>query len=53
VPEQVISLPLPASPGNLLVTAISLEYFSVKNGLMQKIMKKAFMPAGVVSAMYV
>ena len=51
VPEQVISLPLPASRGNLQVTAISVEYFSVKNGLMQKIMKKAFMPAGVVSAM--
>jgi hypothetical protein len=51
VPEQVISLPLPASRGNLQVTAISVEYFSVKNGLMQKIIKKAFMPAGVVSAM--
>ena len=52
VPEQVVSLPLPASTGNLVVTAISLEYFSVKNGYPQKIVKKAFMPAGVVSAMY-
>ena len=52
VPEHVVSLPLSVSPGNLVVTAVYLEYFSVKNGLMQKIAKKAFMPAGVVSAMY-
>jgi hypothetical protein len=52
VPEQIVSLPLPASTGDLVVTAISLEYFSVKNGYPQKIVKKAFMPAGVVSAVY-
>ena len=52
VPEQLISLPLPATTGNLVVTAVSLEYFSVKNGYPEKIVKKAFMPAGVVSAMY-
>jgi hypothetical protein len=52
VPEQVVSLPLPASAGNLVVTAISLEYNLVKNGQIQKTANKAFMPAGVVSAMY-
>jgi hypothetical protein len=52
VPEQVISLPVPARPGNLVVTAVSLEYFSIKNGVRQKTTNKAFMPAGVVSAMY-
>jgi len=52
VPEQIISLPLPTSKGNVVVTAISLEYFFVKNGYPQKIVKKAFMPAGVVRAMY-
>lgn len=52
VPEQVVSLPLPATTGNLVVTAVSLEYLCVKNGYPQKIVKKAFMPAGVVSAMY-
>jgi hypothetical protein len=52
VPEQVVSMPLPASRGNLLVTAVSLEYFSVKDGLEKKIVNKAFMPAGMVSAMY-
>jgi hypothetical protein len=53
VPEQVVSLSLPVITGNLVVTAISLEYFSVKNGYPQKIVKKAFMPAGVVSAIYI
>ena len=52
VPEQLISLPLPTTAGNLVVTAISLEYFSFKNGLLQRTANKAFMPAGVVSAIY-
>jgi hypothetical protein len=52
VPEQIVSMPLATSPKNLVVTAVSLEYFSVKSGYPQKIVKKAFMPAGVVSAMY-
>lgn len=52
VPERVVSLPLPTSTGNLVVTAISLEYHFLKNGYVQKTANKVFMPAGVVSAMY-
>jgi hypothetical protein len=52
VPEQVVSLPMPASAGSLVVTAISLEYNLLKNGYVQQTANKAFMPAGVVSAMY-
>ena len=52
IPEQIVSLPMPTPAGSLAVTAISLEYYSAKNGHRQKMANKAFMPAGVVSAMY-
>ena len=52
VPEQIISLSLPTAAGSMVVTAISLEYNFVKNGHLRKTVNKAFMPAGIVSAMY-
>lgn len=52
VTEQIVSLPVPTSAGSLVVTAISLEYNSIKNGHLEKTKNKAFMPSGMVSAMY-
>ena len=52
VPEQIVSLPVPTSAGSLIATAISFEYNFVKNGCLEKSRNKAFMPSGVVSAMY-
>jgi hypothetical protein len=52
VPEQIISLPIPTPSQTLIVTAVSLEYYFNKNGYLQKSVNKAFMPAGIVKAMY-
>ncbi len=52
VPEQVVCLPIPTPAESLAVTAILLEYYSVKNGHLQKMTNKAFMPAGMVNAKY-
>ena len=52
VPAQIVSLPLEMPAGSLVITAISLEYKYIKNGHLQKTANKAFMPAGIVSAMY-
>jgi len=53
VPARIISLPTPTPSGSLIVTGVSLEYYFTKNGQLQKSMNKAFMPAGIVKAMYV
>ncbi len=53
VPAQVIQMPLPTPQGSVIVTAISLEYNMIKNGHEAPVKKKAFMPSGIVSAMYV
>jgi hypothetical protein len=53
VPAQILSLPTPTPPGSLIVTGVSLEYYFNKNGHLQKSTNKAFMPAGIVKAMYV
>ena len=52
VPEQILLLPTPTPSGSLIITAVSLEYYFNKNGHLQKSMNKAFMPAGIVKAMY-
>lgn len=52
VPAQIISLPTPTPSQTLIVTAVSLEYYFNKNDQLQKSMNKAFMPAGIVKAMY-
>lgn len=52
VPEQTVLLPLATPAGSLVVTAISIEYNYMKNGCLQKTTNKAFMPAGIVNAMY-
>jgi len=52
VPEQTIPLPIPTLGGSLVATVIFLEYIYMKNGYPQKTTNKAFMPAGVVNAMY-
>ncbi len=52
VPPQTISLPIPVEQGSVVVTAISLQYNMIKNGHEAVINKKAFMPAGIVSGMY-
>ncbi len=52
IPEQTISLPLSTPAGSLFITAIFLEYNYMKNGHLQKTTNKAFMPAGVVNAVY-
>jgi hypothetical protein len=38
--------------GILIATGGSLDYYFNKNGQLQKSMNKAFMPAGMVKAMY-
>ena len=53
VPEQVIPMPTPMPPGSVIVTAISFQYQMMKNGHEVPVNKKAFMPAGIVSAMYI
>jgi hypothetical protein len=52
IAEQIVSLPMPMQPGSVLVTGISLQYNEIKNGGVVPINKKAFIPAGIVSAMY-
>lgn len=52
VAEQILSLPTPTSQGSLIATGVSLEYYFNKNGHLQKSTNKAFMPAGIVKAMY-
>ncbi|RNI36706.1 hypothetical protein EFY79_10290 [Hanamia caeni] len=52
VSEQIISLPTPTLSQTLIVAGVSLEYYFNKNGHLQKSMNKAFMPAGIVKAMY-
>ena len=53
VPEKIIKMNMPAPKGALIVTAMSLEYTTCKNGLMEKCTDKKFMPAGVVNVLYV
>lgn len=50
IPAQTVSLPTPAPSGSLVVVGISLEYYFIKNGHLQKTKNKAFMPAGIVKA---
>ncbi len=52
VAEQIISLPTPTPSQSLIVTGVSVEYYFNKNGHLQKSVNKAFMPAGIVKAMY-
>src|SRR5665213_413714 len=52
VPEQTIPLPMPTPGGSLVAIAIFLEYIYLKDGHLQKTTNKAFMPSGVVNAMY-
>jgi hypothetical protein len=53
IPEQVVALPMPMLPGSVIVTGISLQYNTIKNGREVAINKQAFMPAGIVSAMFI
>jgi hypothetical protein len=53
LPAQTISMNLPAAKGSLVVMGLSLAYQVIKNGEVQDNMNKAFMPAGIVDAMYI
>jgi len=52
VAPQVIPMPIPMPQGSVIVTGISLQYQMMKDGHEAPVNKKAFMPAGIVSAMY-
>jgi len=52
-PEKIIKMNKPAPKGALIVTAMSLEYTLFKTGLLDKSTDKKFMPAGIVSELYV
>lgn len=52
MPEQIVSLGVTTPAGALVVMAISFEYHFLKNEHLTKTQNKAFMPSGVVSAMY-
>ena len=50
---QTIQLPVAMPPGSLVVAAVSLTYYVTKNGKQMATDNVAFMPAGIVEAMYV
>ena len=51
-PEHTIDLSLPMPPGSLVVVAVSLAFFISKKGKEIPTDKTAFMPAGIVTALY-
>ncbi len=53
IPAQTISLKLPTPKGSLIATGMSLSYKISKDRYTQDNTNKAFMPAGIVSAIYV
>lgn len=53
VPEQNIQLPVPMPAGSLVVVAVSLTYFVSKKRNLVPTENIAFMPSGMVAAMYV
>ncbi len=53
VPAQTISIKLPTPKGSLIVTGMSLTYKISEDRYTQDNTNKAFMPAGIVSAIYV
>jgi hypothetical protein len=53
IPAQTVPLPVPMPPGTVIVTGIYLQYNMIKNGQEVAINKQAFMPADLVSAMFV
>lgn len=52
IASQAVSLPIPLEPASVIVTGVYLQYNMIKNGQIVQINKKAFMPAGIVSAIY-
>jgi hypothetical protein len=53
IEEQTISMKLPTAKGTLIVTGISLQYSVSKNGDVQYNTNKAYLPAGIVHALYI
>jgi hypothetical protein len=53
VAAQTITLNLPTPKGSLVVTGVSLEYKISKNGYIQNNSNKAYMPTGIVHAVYI
>jgi len=53
VPAQNILLPIAMPLGSLVVVAVSLTYFVSKKGKHVPTDQVAFMPSGIVAAMYV
>ena len=52
-PAQTLQLPVAMPPGSLVVVAVSLTYYITKKGKQMATDNVAFMPAGIVEAMYV
>jgi hypothetical protein len=53
MPAQNIQLPVAMPAGSLVVVAVSLTYFVSKKGKQVPTENSAFMPSGVVAAIYV
>jgi len=53
VAAQTISIKLPTPDGSLIVAGASLVYMISKNGMAKKNINKAFMPAGIVDAIFI
>ena len=53
VAAQTISIKLPTPDGSLIATGASLAYMISKNGTAKKNINKAFMPAGIVDAIFI
>ncbi len=51
--KQIVPVPLPTPKSSLIVMGASLEYTILKDGKLQQNRNKAFMPAGIVSAIIV
>jgi hypothetical protein len=53
IPGQVQSFPLAMPAGSLVVAAVALQYNVIKNGIIKPTANAAFMPSGVIKALYV
>lgn len=53
MPEQIIKLPLAMPRCSLVIAAVALQYNIDKNGISKPAGNIAFMPSGIIAAMYV
>ena len=52
IPAQIFEFHIPVPAGSLTVTAARLEYNVIQNNVVSRITNPAFIPAGILNAMY-